>query len=228
MSFVQYNGSALVAMTGKNCFAVASNRHLGVQHQTVATDFQRVFKIHEKLYIGLAGSASDVQTLHELLDNRHKFYQLQQERDMKPEAFANIVSQILYKKKSAPYVCQPVIAGLGDDDKPFICTMDSFGAKKLAKDFVVAGTASKSLYGACEAMYKSDMEPDELLETVSQALQASVGRDCLSGWSGLVFLVTPTEVRETILNFGAGGGPAAPVALAASGGAAAKKKKEEA
>lgn len=28
-----------------------------------------------------------------------------------------------------PYFCQPVIAGLGDEDKPFICTMDSIGAK---------------------------------------------------------------------------------------------------
>lgn len=28
-----------------------------------------------------------------------------------------------------PYFCQPVIAGLGDDDKPFICTMDAIGAK---------------------------------------------------------------------------------------------------
>lgn len=28
-----------------------------------------------------------------------------------------------------PYFCQPVIAGLGDEDKPFICTMDSLGAK---------------------------------------------------------------------------------------------------
>jgi len=28
-----------------------------------------------------------------------------------------------------PYFCQPVIAGLGDDDQPFICTMDCLGAK---------------------------------------------------------------------------------------------------
>lgn len=28
-----------------------------------------------------------------------------------------------------PYFCQPVIAGLGEEDKPFICTMDSIGAK---------------------------------------------------------------------------------------------------
>ncbi|KAM7261010.1 hypothetical protein ACFE04_026485 [Oxalis oulophora] len=83
-----------------------------------------------------------------------------------------------------PYFCQPVIVGLSDDDKPFICTTDSIGAKELAKDFVVAGTALESLYGACEAMFKEDMEPEELFETVSQALLSSVDRDCLSGWGG--------------------------------------------
>lgn len=29
--------------------------------------------------------------------------------------------------------------------------------RELAKDFVVAGTASESLYGACESMFKPDM-----------------------------------------------------------------------
>lgn len=29
--------------------------------------------------------------------------------------------------------------------------------RELAKDFVVAGTASESLYGACEAVFKPDM-----------------------------------------------------------------------
>lgn len=58
-----YNGSAIIAMLGKNCFAIASDRRLGIQQQTLATDFQRIFEIHDKLYIGLSGLASDVQTL---------------------------------------------------------------------------------------------------------------------------------------------------------------------
>ena len=29
--------------------------------------------------------------------------------------------------------------------------------RELAKDFVVAGSASESLYGACESMFKPDM-----------------------------------------------------------------------
>jgi hypothetical protein len=50
-------------MVGKNCFAIASDRRLGVQLQTIATDFRRVFKVHDKLYIGLSGLATDAQTL---------------------------------------------------------------------------------------------------------------------------------------------------------------------
>ncbi|KAL8531019.1 hypothetical protein ACS0TY_007869 [Phlomoides rotata] len=63
MSIFEYNGSALVAMVGKNCFAIASDRRLGVQLQTIATDFQKIYRIHDKLFIGLAGLATDAQTL---------------------------------------------------------------------------------------------------------------------------------------------------------------------
>ncbi|GKF52192.1 proteasome subunit beta type-3-A, partial [Tanacetum coccineum] len=66
---------------------------------------------------------------HQRLVFRHKLYQLREERDMKPETFASLVSAVLYEKRFGPYFCQPMIAGLGDDDKPFICTMDSIGAK---------------------------------------------------------------------------------------------------
>jgi 20S proteasome subunit beta 3 len=35
----------------------------------------------------------------------------------------------------------------------------------------------------------SGQEPDELFEVVSQALLASVDRDCLSGWGGCIYIV---------------------------------------
>jgi len=52
-----------VIMVGTNCCAIASGRRLGVNFQTIATNFQRIFKIHEQLYIGLSGLAIDVETM---------------------------------------------------------------------------------------------------------------------------------------------------------------------
>ncbi|CAK9212737.1 unnamed protein product [Sphagnum troendelagicum] len=194
MSITSYNGSALIAMVGKNCFAIASDRRLGVQFQTIATDFQRIFEIHETLYVGLSGLATDVQTMYQRLKFRHKLYNLREERNMRPETFASLVSAMLYEKRFGPYFCEPIIAGLNEDGTPFICTTDLIGAKQLSKDFVVSGTASESLYGACESMYKPNLEPEELFETISQALLSSVDRDCISGWGGIVHVVSADQV----------------------------------
>lgn len=60
---MSYNGGAVMAMRGKNCVAIAADRRFGIQAQMVTTDFQKIFPMGEKLYIGLAGLATDVQTV---------------------------------------------------------------------------------------------------------------------------------------------------------------------
>ena len=41
----EYNGSAIVAMAGKECFAIGSDLRFGVQFQTLATDYKKVYKV---------------------------------------------------------------------------------------------------------------------------------------------------------------------------------------
>lgn len=52
-----------MAMRGKNCVAIAADRRFGIQAQMVTTDFQKIFPMGERLVIGLAGLATDVQTV---------------------------------------------------------------------------------------------------------------------------------------------------------------------
>lgn len=61
---MDYNGSAVMAMVGKNCVAIAADRRFGVQALTLGTDFQKIFPVNDKLYIGLSGLATDVETLY--------------------------------------------------------------------------------------------------------------------------------------------------------------------
>jgi len=62
-SIMSYNGGAVMAMKGKNCVAIAADRRFGIQAQMVTTDFQKIFPMGGRLYIGLAGLATDVQTV---------------------------------------------------------------------------------------------------------------------------------------------------------------------
>ena len=96
-----------------------------------------------------------------------------------------------------------MIAGLDRDNKPYICAMDLLGAPLLTEDFVLAGTCSENLYGMCESLYRPNMvrskielqfpyftqEPEDLFETISQALLSAVDRDAISGWGGIVHIM---------------------------------------
>lgn len=87
-----------------------------------------------------------------------------------------------------------MIAGLDHANEPFICSMDVIGCINFAKDFVVSGVSSPNLYGMCESLYRPDLEPEDLFETISQALLNAVDRDALSGWGAIVYVITPDRV----------------------------------
>lgn len=194
MSIFEYNGGAIIAMAGKECVAIGSDLRLGVQFQTLATDYKKVHKINDQLFLGLAGLATDAQTLYQRLVFKNNMYKLREERDIKPTTFGHLLSSTLYEKRFGPYFVSPVVAGLESDGTPYLCGMDSIGAIETAKDFMLAGTSQDSLYGMCEAMYRPDLGPEDLFELTAQCLLSGVDRDALSGWGGLIHIITKDKV----------------------------------
>ena len=93
-----------------------------------------------------------------------------------------------------PYFAEPVVAGLNADGTPYIAAMDLLGAPVFTEDFVVAGSSSENLYGMAEALYRPGLGPEELFETVSQVLLASVDRDAAAGWGAVCYVITAEGV----------------------------------
>lgn len=63
------------------------------------------------------------------------------------------------------------------------------GAQVFARDFVLAGTCTENMYGMCESLWRPELSADELFETISQCLMASVDRDAMSGWGAVVHVL---------------------------------------
>ncbi|PVF96685.1 putative PUP3-20S proteasome subunit beta3 [Serendipita vermifera] len=195
MSIMEYNGGSVVAMVGKNCVAIASDLRLGNQALTVATNFEKVFPVTDRIMIGMAGLATDVLTLRDRFRFRVNMYNIKEEREIEPETFAHLVSSTLYEKRFGPYFLEPVIAGLSKGtNKPFIASTDVIGCINFAKDFVVSGTATDKLFGMAESLWEPDLEPEDLFETISQTLMNAVDRDAFSGWGAIVHVITPEKV----------------------------------
>jgi len=205
-------------MVGKDCVAIASDLRLGNQALGISSNFQRVFPVTDRLFIGLPGLATDVATLRERFRFRVNMYTIKEEREVEPETFAKLVSSTLYEKRFGPYFCEPVIAGLQrlpsspanpspipssispqesmppTRYRPFIAGTDLIGCLNYAKDFIVAGNASGKLFGVAEGLWEPDLEPEDLFETISQTMLNALDRDAFSGWGVVVHLVTPDKV----------------------------------
>lgn len=191
MSIMEYNGAAVIAMAGKGCVAMASDKRYGIRNQTMGCQMQKIFQMNDSTLVGMTGLATDQQTLEQKFRFRSNMYRLREERDMNPKAFANMVSSLLYERRFGPYFCEPVVAGLCDGDKPFLSGMDLLGAQVITEDFMVAGDCTEALYGLCESLYEPDLGPDELFEVLAQCLLSGVDRDCLAGWGAVVHVMTP-------------------------------------
>ncbi|KAI6031425.1 hypothetical protein PISMIDRAFT_671280 [Pisolithus microcarpus 441] len=197
MSIMEYNGGSVIAMVGKDCVAIASDLRFGNQSLGIASNFQRMFPVTDRTYLGLAGLGTDVTTLRERFRYRVNMYTIKEERDIEPQTFAHLVSSTLYEHRFGPYFVEPVIAGLEKAPsgfKPFIAAADLIGCLNFAKDFVVAGTASSKLYGLAEGLWEPDLGPEDLFETISQTLLNGVDRDAFSGWGAVVHVITKDRV----------------------------------
>lgn len=193
------NGGACVAMVGKDCVAIACDLRLGLQALTVSNNFPKIFQYGD-VFLGLTGLATDVSTVSDLFRYKVNMYRLREERNIAPTTFANLVSSSLYERRFGPYFVSPVVAGLEPKSgKPFICGFDSIGCIDFAKDFIVSGTASEQLFGMCESLWEPDLGPDDLFETISQALLSAVDRDALSGWGAHVYIIEKNKVTKRLL-----------------------------
>ncbi|OQR96664.1 proteasome subunit beta type-3 [Thraustotheca clavata] len=199
MSILAYNGAAIIAMAGKDCVAIACDTRMGVQGQTISTDFQKVFRLNDKTFLGLAGLATDVQSVSQLLRFKLNMYKMQEEREIKPKTLSAMISNMMYEKRFGPWFVEPIVAGLTSENKPFLSSMDCLGCELFTKDYVVAGTMEEALHGMCESLYRPDLEPEDLFETISQCLLSACNRDALSGWGGVVHVLTRDGVTTKVL-----------------------------
>jgi 20S proteasome subunit beta 3 len=200
MSIMPYNGGAVMAMKGKNCVAIAADRCFGIQAQMVTTDFQKIFAMGDRLYIGLAGLATDIQTVAQRLKFRLNLYMLKEGRHIKPFTLMSMVANLLYEKRFGPYYTEPVIAGLDPKTfKLFICSLDLIGCPMVTDDFVVSGTCSEQMYGMCESLWEPHMDPEHLFETISQAMLNAVDRDAMSGMGVIVHVIEKDKITTRTL-----------------------------
>lgn len=196
-----FYGGSILAMVGKDCFSIVSDKRLGNNAITVSKSFRRIFKITDRTFIGLPAFVPDCQQLVKKVMKHVSLFRLDERREIEPQELANLVSAILYSQRKSPLMTSPIVVGLDSNNKTYICNMDCLGCKTEPGNFVAEGTASTSLTGACEVLYRENMEEEDLFVVSVQAFLNSVDRNALSGWGVECTIVSSEGIKvRTVRN----------------------------
>lgn len=189
-SITSHYGGTVLAIKGDSSLVLLSDLRVGTGNITTNMNYSRIFQLNNN-FILYPSFIPDAQFLHKKIVKNHNLFVLNEEREMEPEELANMVSFILYSKRTQPYFTSPIVAGMGENG-PYICGMDCIGCMSVVTDFSTSGTAENNLYGFCESLEKADGE--ELFINAAHAFVNCLDRDALSGWGCEGFLITDEKV----------------------------------
>ncbi|KAM3577118.1 hypothetical protein VYU27_001036 [Nannochloropsis oceanica] len=218
---VKLQGGSALALAGKGCVVLAMDQRVGTSGQLLlggdgggeendaeggTSGSQRVLKVNGRLLLGMVGYDSMARAFFDLLQAELYLRSMRLQHHalgetstaISPKALSLLVSHLLYFKFRGSGTA-PIIAGLDQDGTSVLCTQDSLGAYSFQADFVALGSSAKSLLGACEALYRPNLEGEALMELACRCLRAGLERDCVSGYGIVVYLVTKQGVARTRL-----------------------------
>lgn len=155
---------------------------------------------HRKVMVGFTGLEGDVQSLLQelkVLSKRRQSLLISSSTDqaITPKALSFLTSHVLYNRRA--FLVEPVVVGL-DDGAPFLCSFDMIGAQSKSDAFVCAGVATKSIFGIAEALWRPNLNKEELVQVCGKAFLSALERDCLSGYGAVIYLMSKDGEVEQI------------------------------
>jgi 20S proteasome subunit beta 3 len=195
-----WHGGAILAMSGRNCVAMAVDHRFGQGPVLIQTRPRPVLTISNQCMLACTGLSGHVQALHHIilaqLSKHISATSTTKSKTVTPNAVITLLSHLLYQQYTSsgqPFAVEPIVVALHPHtQEPFLCSMDSIGALSRAAHVVAAGP-SATLLGVAEALWRPHLEPEELVQVLVRAFVSALERDCLSGYGATIYLMTPSE-----------------------------------
>jgi proteasome beta subunit len=180
-------GTTTVGLTCKDAVILGTDKRASMAYFVASKTAKKLHRIQDHLWMTIAGSVADAQTLIDLLKAETSLYQIEREKTILVKSAAKILSNILYRNKLFPYEVGLILGGVTEQEGPTIIDVGALGSL-LPEKFCAVGSGQNYSYGVLEAKYKDDLTIEEGKEIITAAIKSSIIRDMASG-NGIEFMV---------------------------------------
>jgi proteasome beta subunit len=172
-------GTTTIGLICKDGVLLAAESKASAGYMVVNKEVQKVFQIDDRIGVTIAGMVSDGQQLINILKAEINLHKLESGEEMKVEAVANLLANIMYARKWFPYFTQVIVGGV-DSDGYHLFSFDPSGSC-IKEKYVSTGSGSPFVYGILEKDFKENMSLSEGKELIKQAIRSASERDMASG-----------------------------------------------
>ncbi len=184
-------GATAVGLRTKDSVILAAERRVAYRGFVMSKAGRKVFLIKDRYGLAFAGLFADIQTLKRIMTLQIHDYEIENSRKMSVRSAARLLSVILYKYKSTPFLSEVIFGGI-DEEGPHLYVMDALGSL-IEDDYAAIGTGAPIAIGIVENKYRKDLSPEEAKELALDAIKAAISRDATSGDGIDVVVITPSK-----------------------------------
>jgi proteasome beta subunit len=172
-------GTTTIGLICKDGIILASESKASMGYMITNKEVQKVFQIDDKIGITIAGMVCDAQQLINILKAEINLHKLETGEEIKVDAIASLLANIMYARRWFPYFTQIIIGGI-DSEGTHLFSFDPSGSC-IKEKYVSTGSGSPFVYGILEKDFKEGMTLQQGKELVKQSIKSAASRDMASG-----------------------------------------------
>nr|XP_028576357.1 proteasome subunit beta type-9-like [Podarcis muralis] len=188
-------GTTIMAVEFDGGVVIGSDSRVSAGQSVVNCVFNKLERLHSRIYCALSGSAADAQAIADMVNYQLELHSLNVEAPPLVLAAATLVKNISYKYKEE-FSAHLMVAGW--DAKKGGQVYGTLGGMLTRQPFAIGGSGSTYIYGYVDSAYKPGMSREECRQFTMNAIALAMCRDGSSG--GVIYLATITKegVKEEV------------------------------
>lgn len=197
------SNTSIVGIVCKDGVIMGADRRATAGNLIMTKDFTKITKVNDYLALSFTGGVADAQLNVKVIAAELKLKELKTKVRPTAREAANLISMMIYRNirtpSMIPNVVGMLVAGVDEDGKSHLYTIDPSGGINEVKDYDANFSSGMPfILGLLERQYKKDMSVKEGIELAQECIKSSTQRDSGSGNGIDVFSITKDGIKQVV------------------------------
>lgn len=201
--FVLKSGTTIIGIVCKDGVVMGADRQTTAGHLVMSKNTQKAVQINDYLITSGTGNASDIEMQKKIIAAELRLKELRGKRRPSVKEAANLIAMITYKNirrlTMIPSIVGTLVAGLNEDGSAELYTIEPAGTAMKVEDYDANfGSGMPFVLGLLERQYNKDINVEEGVKLIVEAIKSSTQRDIGSGHGIDVFTITKDGIKHKV------------------------------